>query len=346
MSRQSFDVTVEALVRHGEVTLLTLQPAVGTDFAWRPGQYLSLLMPGGLRRSFSMAAPHRPGGAIELHIRRHSGGLFSDRLLSALAVGDRLTVDGPYGDLDWRDGGGPIVLLGTGTGLAPLKALIEYGIASSTRRPMRLYWGADTIEELYLAPALHSWAAECRNFEFVPVLASPHLGWHGRTGYVQDAAVSDLPHLHDTHVYACGSPRMIASARKALSVLSGWDEERFLTDPFEVAARAPAPLEHRTLTLVVQFKGERRSVAAAPGSSLLAALQSAGAPILSICGGKASCGECRVSIDAAWSSRLKSPARTERRLLAHLDGIAPGDRLACQILLTSEDNGLAVRLGS
>jgi CDP-4-dehydro-6-deoxyglucose reductase len=340
-----FEAVVAGLVRHGAVTQLTLTPPANAGFTWRPGQYLSLILPDGSRRSFSMASRCQPGGQIELHIRRHSGGRFSDGVLSQLKIGDRLRIDGPYGQIDWRDGDGPIVLLGTGTGLAPLKALIEHALAEGHDRPLHLYWGARSAADLYLSPLLHLWAARRPGFMFIPVLSQPHANWSGRVGHVQDAAAEDFADLDGVHVYACGSPAMIESARRALGGIPGWDEDRFLADAFEPAdATSPAPTA-RSLTLSVAFQGQTRTVPAAEGSSLLAALQAAGAPILSICGGKASCGECKLAIDPAWADRLPAPGRTERRLLANLDPVGPLDRLACQILLTPETDGLAVHLG-
>jgi CDP-4-dehydro-6-deoxyglucose reductase len=339
-----FEATVAGIARHGQVTELTLTPPANVGFTWRPGQYLSLILDDGSRRSFSMASRCQSGGPIELHIRRYPGGRVSDGVLTGLKIGDRLRIDGPYGQVDWRPGDGPVILLGTGTGLAPLKALIEHALAEGHGRPLHLYWGVRNAQDLYLGPLLHRRTSHHPSFQFIPVLSQPHANWNGRVGYVQSAAAKDFSVLHGAHIYACGSPAMIEDARRTLGALPGWDEDRFLADGFEPADVAPS-FAAPSLTLSVAFRGETRAVPAATSASLLVALQAAGAPILSICGGKASCGECKVAVDAAWADRLPAPNHTERRLLANLDDAGPLDRLACQLLLTPETDGLSVRLG-
>ncbi len=103
-----------------DVIGLAIAPANGAPFAYRPGQYLSVELEDGQRRSFSMATAYTGQRRIELHVRRRPGGRFSDTVLAGLDVGDRLQVEGPFGHVDWREGPGPAILIGTGTGLAPL----------------------------------------------------------------------------------------------------------------------------------------------------------------------------------------------------------------------------------
>lgn len=344
------DATITAIAARAEdVTELVLALPPDADFTWRPGQYLSLLLEDGCRRSFSMACPYRPDGRVELHIRRRPGGRFSDGALAALKVGDRLRVDGPYGGMDWRPGDGPVVLLGTGTGLAPLKALLEYGLTEASGRPIHLYWGGRTSADLYLTQALQRLARAHPSFSYTPLLSRPDPSWSGGRGYVPDAVAEDFADLHGADVYACGSPAMIDAARVRLRAVPGFDEDRFLADAFEPAdqtlPQAPPPSRSvGPLSILVEFEGAARPVAAVSGQTLLTALQAAGAPILSVCGGKASCGACRVSIQAPWREHLAPAGRTERRLLAHLDDAGPHDRLACQVQLTDEADGLAIRL--
>ncbi len=340
---RQFEAFVTGVAHYGEaVTELRLASATGDILAHRPGQYLSVILEDGARRSYSMAAPS--GGDIELHIQRRPGGRFSDLALAGVKVGDKFRLEGPFGEMDWQRSSGQAVLLGTGTGLAPLKALVQQGLAAGFDRPIRLYWGGRTLNDLYLAPALRRWAREHVCFTFVPVLSRPHAGWSGRVGYVQDAAAADLTTLSDTAIYACGPPAMVAAARSRLAVIKGYDDGRFFADAFEPAdGRAPAGASK--LWISADIAGDTRRLEAASGSTLLAALRAAGAPILSICGGRASCAACKVTIEEPWRDRLPAPGRTERRLLAFLDDAGPHDRLACQIQLTAEADGLAVRLG-
>jgi CDP-4-dehydro-6-deoxyglucose reductase len=107
---------------------------------------------------------------------------------------------------------------------------------------------------------------------------------------------------------------------------------------------APAAREPGPLTLSVETARGVRAIQADVGETLLGALRAAAAPIRSICGGQASCGACRVVATEAWRSRLAPPGRVEARLLAHLEEAGPDDRLACQLILSADLDGLAVRV--
>lgn len=107
---------------------------------------------------------------------------------------------------------------------------------------------------------------------------------------------------------------------------------------------APGAGEPGSLTLSVETARGVRAIQAKVGDTLLSALRAAAAPIRSICGGRASCGACRVVATEAWRPRLAPPGRVEARLLAHLEEAGPDDRLACQLILSADLDGLAVRI--
>jgi len=327
-----------------DVIGLVMAPTANARFCYRPGQYLSVVLADGQRRSFSMASACGVDRPIELHIRRRLGGCFSEAVLAGLKIGDPLVFEGPFGHVDWREGVGPVILMGTGTGLAPLKALLEQGLVIGGQREIHLYWGGRAPADLYLSAHLHHLARNHARLRFIPILSRPHAGWVGRRGYVQDAVAEDFPNLHDADVYACGSGAMINAARARLGDLPGFDEERFLVDAFEPAAPSTFSSGLPSVRLSVNIQGTVRSVRACRGATLLSALQVAGAPILSVCGGKASCGTCKITVAPAWRERLPTPGRSEQRLLANLDDTGPCDRLACQIRLTRETEGLAISL--
>jgi CDP-4-dehydro-6-deoxyglucose reductase len=340
-----FEAAVQRLDRlAADVTRLLLAPPPHARFRYRPGQYLSLILADGQRRSFSMANAWGVDRPIELHIRRRLGGVFSETALGSLKVGDNLTFEGPFGQVEWREGRGPAILMGTGTGLAPLKALLEHALAAGSERPIRLYWGGRAPSDLYLDAHLSQLARRHTRFSFIPVLSRPPASWAGRRGYVQDAVAEDFDDLHHADLYACGSGAMIDAARAQLGQLPGFHEDRFLTDAFEPAAPVVRSSGLPAVQLFVNLHGDIRSVRGPLGATLLSALREADAPILSVCGGKASCGTCKITVAEPWRDRLPQPARTERRLLANLDDIGPADRLACQIPLTQETDGLAVSL--
>ena len=125
-----------------DVMLLALQLPANEKLNYRAGQYIEFLLRDGKRRSYSMAnAPH-DAEHITLHIRHMPGGLFTDQVFSTLKERDILRFEGPQGTFYLReDSDKPIILLASGTGFAPIKALVEQLIHSKSTRPVALYWG-------------------------------------------------------------------------------------------------------------------------------------------------------------------------------------------------------------
>lgn len=230
-----------------DVALLRLQLPTNEQWRYRAGQYLEFILANGLRRSYSMAnAPHRqlevlgsgnPG--IELHIRHMPGGLFTDQVFSALKERDILRIEGPYGSFFWReDSPRPVILLASGTGLAPIKAILEQMRAKRYDRPVVLYWGCRALSDLYL----HTWAqgleAEWPRLRYVPVLSEPTEAdhWRGRVGLVHEAVMQDWPDLSAHQVYACGAPVMVSAAQLDFTQRCGLPAEEFFADAFTSAA--------------------------------------------------------------------------------------------------------------
>ena len=240
-----------------DVALLRLQLPANQRFQYHAGQYVEFILAGGARRSYSMAnAPGRSGQppAIELHIRHLPGGLFTDQVFSTLKERDILRLEGPFGSFFLRESAKPMILLASGTGLAPIKALVEQLQDTGQQRPAVLYWGCRSRDDLYL----HGWAeqaaADLPWLRYVPVLSEPRLAdaWAGRTGLVHQAVMADWPDLSGHQVYACGAPVMVDAAQRDLVALGGLPAEEFLADAFtseadKHGAAAGAPLAPRTL---------------------------------------------------------------------------------------------------
>ena len=135
-----------------DVMVLKLQMPANDVFAYHAGQYIEFLLQGGVRRSYSMAnAPHLIGQGLELHIRHMPGGKFTDHVFGAMKERDILRIEGPYGSFYLReDSTKPIVLLASGTGFAPIKAIIEHLQFKGITRPVTLYWGGRRPADLYM----------------------------------------------------------------------------------------------------------------------------------------------------------------------------------------------------
>lgn len=311
---------------------------------YRAGQFLSLELPCGSLRSFSLAQPCHPEGRLELHVRLHSGGRMAG-WLPTLKKGDAVRLHGPFGACVWRPDGetDQIVMLATGTGIAPLHALLQTMQAADDAPPVTLYWGARTLDEIYLLEELQQLARQSFRFAFIPVLSRPGTEWAGERGHVQDIAAAHHPDLRRAQVYACGSGAMVDAARELLGERCGLPPERFFADAFEPAEIVPdddAPSIAVTATLP---DGARHQIKVAAGGTLYRGLK-AHQLIHGVCGGKLSCGTCRVRPDAAWAARLPAVSAAEQRLLASLEDVAPGQRLACQIPAEPGLNGLSLEI--
>jgi NAD(P)H-flavin reductase/ferredoxin len=215
-----------------DVTILSLRFPIGLRAPFKAGQYLQVVMDDGDRRNFSMAnAAHYNDGA-ELHIRHVPRGKFSVATLSRLSVGDPLQIELPYGDFYLRASERPVILLASGTGFAPIKSIIETAIHAGSRRPMHLYWGARTREDIYLAELPARWTERLKWFSFTPVLSEPPSSWTGRTGLVHEAVQEDRGDLSGAEVYACGNPLMVAAAQRDFIGAHGLPDAQFFADAF------------------------------------------------------------------------------------------------------------------
>jgi NAD(P)H-flavin reductase/ferredoxin len=223
------------------VVVVELRYPIGRRIPFRAGQHLEVRLPGGESRPYSLANPPRDNDMAELHVRIEQDGLFSDRTARRLRPGDLLTVEAPYGDTTVEPGTGPLVLLATGTGFAPVRSVILDQVARRATRPTTLYWGGRTESDLYLLDTVLRWARALPWLTVHPVLSRPDRSWRGATGHVQEVAAAGHPDLSAHTVYACGSPAMTRDARHLLTTATGLPDERFLADAFVPVDAAPIP---------------------------------------------------------------------------------------------------------
>ncbi len=228
-----------------DVMLMRVQLPANQNFQFKAGQYIDFILRDGSRRSYSMAnAPHNLGAppAIELHIRHLPGGKFTDALFSSMKEKDIVRMEGPFGSFYLREESAkPVVLLASGTGFAPLKALIERMQAQNITRDAVLYWGCRSQADVYLQAWAEAAAAQMPNLRFVPVLSEPAPGWAGRTGLVHQAVMADLPDLSGHQVYACGAPVMVEAAQRDFVAHCALPADEFFADSFTTAADKAAP---------------------------------------------------------------------------------------------------------
>jgi CDP-4-dehydro-6-deoxyglucose reductase len=165
------------------------------------------------------------------------GGRFTDHVFGVMKEKDILRVEGPYGSFFLReDSDKPLILLASGTGFAPIKAIIEHMRHQGITRPATLYWGGRRPADLYQAAWLHEQLSAMPHLRYIPVIsdALPEDAWTGRTGFVHTAVLQDTPDLSGHQVYACGAPIVIDSARKDYAA-AGLPDEAFFADSFTSA---------------------------------------------------------------------------------------------------------------
>ncbi len=222
-----------------DVIVMQLQLPANDTLRYHAGQYVEFILRDGARRSYSMAnAPHL-GPGVELHIRHMPGGKFTDHVFGAMKEKDILRVEGPYGSFFLREESTkPMIMLASGTGFAPIKAIIEHMQFKGLQRPAVLYWGGRRPQDLYMDDWVRAKVAEMPNLRYVPVVsdALPEDGWSGRTGFVHRAVLQDVPDLSGHQVYACGAPIVVDSARADYVREGHLPEEEFFADSFTTEA--------------------------------------------------------------------------------------------------------------
>jgi CDP-4-dehydro-6-deoxyglucose reductase len=222
-----------------DVMVIRLQLPANDTLRYHAGQYIEFILRDGARRSYSMAnAPHN-GPGVELHIRHMPGGKFTDHVFTAMKEKEILRIEGPFGSFYLReDSDKPMVLLASGTGFAPIKALLEHLQFKGSSRAAVLYWGGRRPGDLYLDAWVREHCAAMPNLAYVPVVSNalPEDDWQGRTGFVHQAVMEDFPDLSGHQVYACGAPIVVDSARSAYVQQCGLPAEEFFADSFTTEA--------------------------------------------------------------------------------------------------------------
>lgn len=232
-----------------DVAVLTLKLPANDRLQFLAGQYLDFMLKDGRHRSFSIAtAPHEVDakGELELHLRHMPGGSFTDHVFASMKEREILRFEAPLGTFFLReDNAKPMLFVASGTGFAPIKAMLEHSFhrGLDERRRRILYWGARTERDLYMDELPRRWAEEHPGFTYVPVLsdAAPADTWTGRTGLVHQAVLDDFADLSPYQVYACGNPLMVEAAQRDFVAQRGLSEHEFFADSFTIAAVSEAP---------------------------------------------------------------------------------------------------------
>jgi len=205
---------------------LRLPPA--SNFEFLEGQFIDIIGPNSIRRSYSIASISSNKEIIIL-IKRVKGGEFSNYWFNEAKSNNLLRIEGPKGTFFLRDKAKPLVFLATGTGIAPIISILD-GLESdpdfNQTKSISLFWGNRVQQDFVWKPNFKK-----INVDFYPILSRKDDNWKGEIGYVQDVALRISDNARKINVYACGSTEMINSA-KASFVKSGLSENDFYSDAF------------------------------------------------------------------------------------------------------------------
>jgi CDP-4-dehydro-6-deoxyglucose reductase len=225
---------VHKLVKLAEdVMAIYLRLPANERLQFLAGQYIDIIMKEGKPRSFSLAnAPH-DDEFLQLHVRNIVGGNFTHHVFTEMKERDILRIKGPMGTFFLReDSSKPIIFVASGTGFAPVKAIIEHALYIGLQRPMHFYWGARVLADLYMFNLAREW--ETRGVKFTPVLSEPteEDKWSGRQGFVHQAVMEDYSDMSGYQAYVCGAPIVVESAHRDFTTLRGLPNEEFFSDAF------------------------------------------------------------------------------------------------------------------
>jgi CDP-4-dehydro-6-deoxyglucose reductase/ferredoxin-NAD(P)+ reductase (naphthalene dioxygenase ferredoxin-specific) len=199
-----------------DIKLLRLAVGSGGPFTFSAGQYAALTFAGQAPRDYSMAnRPDEP--VLEFHIRRTAGGAASSYVAEHLRLDDTVKLEGPYGS-SWLRAthAGPIVAIAGGSGLAPVKSIVETALASGMAQPISLYFGVRDERDLYLDAHFTELAERHRNLRFVPVLSEAVTVTARRRGFVHEAVAADFAEFDGVKSYLAGPPVMVEAATTLL----------------------------------------------------------------------------------------------------------------------------------
>ncbi len=204
-----------------DIRIIRLAIVSGGPFDYAPGQYAQVIFPGLPPRDYSMATP-ATGDTLEFHIRLMPGGAVTPYVQNELAVGSEVRVEGPLGTAHLREAHrGPILAVAGGSGLAPVKAIVEAALAAGAKQPIHLYFGVRAERDLYMEAHFRRMTEAHPNLSLIPVLSEPEGETSRRTGYLADAVAADFADLDGFKAYLAGPPIAVETTVEKLLAAGG-----------------------------------------------------------------------------------------------------------------------------
>ena len=204
---------------------------------YHAGQYLKITCDDGIPIPFSIANAPAADGKLELQIKAMVDNPYTTEIIQKINKKSSLQIRGPYGHVMFRSEPDlPTIFVAGGTGIVPLKAIIEEALAKKDGRVMHLYWGGNTATDLYLSEQMQQLAATHDNFEFTPIITHADDYWEGATGFVHEIVAQEHNDLSSHQIYASGPTEMVYAAFDAFTA-QGLKSQLMFSDTFEYAPR-------------------------------------------------------------------------------------------------------------
>lgn len=217
-----------------DVYWVELEPLETNSINYIAGQYLMLELADGSMRPFSIASSPLQK-RIELHIRRLPGHQEADKIISYLKRTNQVRIQLPHGRCLLTESSKPVVFIAGGTGFAPFHSIIKTALKQGNQRPISLYWGAQTGDDLYLLETPTAWEKDFSNFSFHPVISGIDPDWQGQKGFVHQTFLLDHDDISNMDIYIAGSPPMVFSVHEDL-IKYGADPDHIYSDILDLKA--------------------------------------------------------------------------------------------------------------
>lgn len=219
---------------NADIACVSMRPARPLEY--KAGQFINFFKDELTVRPFSLASVSGVDELLDLHVRRIPQGKVSNWVHGTLKPGDTVEISEALGDCFYVPGnpGQELLLMGTGSGLAPLYGIIRDALRQGHSGQIRLYHGSLNADGLYFIEELRSLAKQHANFHYTPCISGSDVPDGFSFGNVLDVALQDVPKLTGWRVYLCGNPDMVKAAKKKV-FLSGASMRDIYADPFLIA---------------------------------------------------------------------------------------------------------------
>ncbi|MBP9742694.1 MAG: 2Fe-2S iron-sulfur cluster binding domain-containing protein [Burkholderiales bacterium] len=220
---------VISITKINQIAIINLKLPANLAFGFYAGQYVDIMVKG-KNRSYSIGISPLQKDEIEIHVKNYPGGIFSEYVWNELKVNDILRFKGPLGSFQLQHTNKPIICVCTGTGFAPIKAILEDMYLREDPRPITFYWGNSEIKDFYCVEVIEKWRHKLNIKIVLCISQNKESGYF--FGRVTDALINDFNDLSNHEVYACGNPRMIESLFELSCTQLRLLRDNFFSDAF------------------------------------------------------------------------------------------------------------------